>query len=145
MKSDVPTAVLNGRPVRNTSAGIIRKPPPAPTNPVRNPIRAPSTITRNVRKRWLVEIGFFFPRIIGTAASTMRTAKIPSIRSRFVNTKFPEVKIISGMDGTTHRRVQKMLMMEGIPKRTPVRTFIKCWRYFGIAPAKLVTPTMNSE
>ena len=44
---EVPTAVLKVNPVSNTSAGMIRNPPPAPTNPVRNPIRIPSRITKH--------------------------------------------------------------------------------------------------
>jgi len=145
INNEVPTAVLKGSPVKKTKAGIIKNPPPAPTSPVKNPMMSPSSITRKVLNFSLVEIGFFFPRIIGIAASTINTAKIPNSKSRFVKTKLPDVKSISGIDGTIQCRVQKILMIEGIPNNIPVRIFTKCWRYFGIAPTRLVTPTINNE
>ena len=37
IRSDVPTAVVMGTLNKLTSAGIIKKPPPAPTNPVTTP------------------------------------------------------------------------------------------------------------
>ena len=41
--NEVPTACFMGNFAKTTSAGIIRKPPPAPTNPVTNPTISPST------------------------------------------------------------------------------------------------------
>jgi len=39
---DVPTASFIGNLLRTTKAGIIKKPPPAPTNPVKTPTIPPS-------------------------------------------------------------------------------------------------------
>ena len=41
IKSDVPTAIFIGVLARNNKAGIIKKPPPAPTNPAIKPIIDP--------------------------------------------------------------------------------------------------------
>ena len=145
INKEVPTAVLKGRPVRNTNAGIIKKPPPAPTSPVRNPISKPSIITRNVLKRWLADVGSFFFRISETEASTISKANKPSTSPRLVKINPLNSTTTSGIAGTIHLRVQKIAMMEGMPNRMPVFKLISCSRYFGIAPTKLVTPTMNNE
>jgi hypothetical protein len=145
INSEVPTAVLNGRPVRNTSAGIIKNPPPAPTRPVKKPINVPSTMTRNTRNFPLSELASRGLRINRKDASTINTAKIPSSSSRLVKTKSFASKIIAGMAGTIQCRVAKIVAMEGMPKRNPVLRLTRFSRYFGIAPAKLVMPTMNNE
>lgn len=41
IKSDVPTAIFIGVFAKNNNAGIIRKPPPAPTNPATRPMIIP--------------------------------------------------------------------------------------------------------
>ena len=41
MSNDVPTACFIGKPAKKTKAGIIKKPPPAPKNPVTNPTKKP--------------------------------------------------------------------------------------------------------
>ncbi len=145
IKSEVPTAVLNGKPVSSTNAGIIRNPPPAPTSPVRNPIKTPSRITRNTRNRRFSEVISLRSLIMATEAMIIRTAKMPSSKILLVNSKGPIWNKTSGMDGTIHLRVQKMLRIDGRPNKNPVRIFTKCSLYFGTAPAKLVTPTINSE
>lgn len=45
INNDVPVATFMGSPVKSTSAGIIKKPPPAPTSPVSKPIMIPRTRT----------------------------------------------------------------------------------------------------
>lgn len=40
--NEIPTASFIGNLLKNTKAGITRNPPPAPTNPVRMPTKAPS-------------------------------------------------------------------------------------------------------
>ncbi len=89
IKSDVPAAVFMGRPVNNTSAGIIKKPPPAPTNPVRNPMSMPSTMINNVWYFFLRGCMSRLPLIIGMEASTIRMANRPSNKNRFVNPNSP--------------------------------------------------------
>ena len=42
--SEVPTADLIGNFVKSTNIGIIKKPPPTPTNPVTEPSKAPKKI-----------------------------------------------------------------------------------------------------
>src|SRR5688572_15439041 len=53
--------------------------------------------------------------------------------------------MISGMAGINHFRVIKMLSIEGMPNNRPAFTLTKWSLYFGTAPSKLVTPTMNKE
>lgn len=48
IKSEVPVAVFIGKPVSRTNAGMMRKPPPAPTKPVSSPIKVPSKMMSNV-------------------------------------------------------------------------------------------------
>ena len=43
INSEVPTACFMGSLLNSTSAGIIKKPPPAPTSPVSIPTNAPSS------------------------------------------------------------------------------------------------------
>ncbi len=40
-KSEVPTDILMGMRAKNTSAGMIKNPPPIPTMPVRMPVKKP--------------------------------------------------------------------------------------------------------
>ncbi len=42
--NEVPTAFFMGKPANKTKAGMIKKPPPAPTNPVKAPTNKPSII-----------------------------------------------------------------------------------------------------
>ena len=42
IKSDVPTAFFIGNLANSTKAGMIKKPPPAPTIPVKTPTMIPS-------------------------------------------------------------------------------------------------------
>lgn len=42
IRSEVPIAFFIGIFANNTNAGMIKKPPPAPTNPVSKPTRIPS-------------------------------------------------------------------------------------------------------
>ena len=42
--NDVPTAFFIDKPPNKTKAGIIKKPPPAPTNPVNTPTNKPSKV-----------------------------------------------------------------------------------------------------
>ena len=44
--NEVPTAIFIGSFDSITNAGIIRNPPPAPTNPVKSPTKAPSNRIR---------------------------------------------------------------------------------------------------
>lgn len=53
IKSDAPTAFFIGIPRNKTSAGIIKKPPPAPKTPVTKPTTAPSVIIKAT-----LELGF---------------------------------------------------------------------------------------
>lgn len=46
IKSEVPTASFMGNLASTTNAGIIKKPPPAPTKPVSAPTTSPSIIIR---------------------------------------------------------------------------------------------------
>tara|TARA_B110000971_G_scaffold100951_1_gene103849 strand:- start:245 stop:418 length:174 start_codon:yes stop_codon:yes gene_type:complete len=43
---DVPIAIFISSPANKTKAGIIKNPPPAPTNPVIAPTTIPSIITK---------------------------------------------------------------------------------------------------
>ena len=44
INSEVPTAILKGKPAINIRAGNSKKPPPIPTIPVNSPISEPKTI-----------------------------------------------------------------------------------------------------
>lgn len=41
INSEVPTACFMGKLAKNNKAGIIKNPPPAPKNPIINPIKNP--------------------------------------------------------------------------------------------------------
>lgn len=145
IKSEVPVAVFIGKPVSRTNAGMMRKPPPAPTKPVSSPIKVPSKTMSKVLYFFREGCISLRPRIMVKDANTIRTAKRPSKKSRFVTTNSPVVSITSGNAGTINLRVKKMVTMEGIPNRKPVLIFTKWSRYLGTAPAKLVVPTIKSE
>lgn len=61
MDKDVPTATFISNLATKTKAGIIKNPPPAPTNPVRTPTIRPSNIT----------IDFIFLQILTVAFSVL--------------------------------------------------------------------------
>lgn len=145
IKREVPAAVLNGKPVKKINAGIIRNPPPAPTNPVRKPMIRPSAMTKKNRTPCVSETFSCFPRIIEKDARIISNAKVPRMSTRFESVNESLWKITSGIAGIIHFRVKKMLMTEGIPKRNPVLILTVLSLYLGIAPTKLVTPTMNNE
>jgi hypothetical protein len=49
------------------------------------------------------------------------------------------------MAGTTHFRVTKIAAIDGMPKTRLVLILTRWSLYLGIAPTRLVTPTMNKE
>lgn len=145
MNRDVPDAVFIGSRVNNTRAGIIRKPPPAPTSPVRKPMSDPSRIVNGIRMLLGWFTTSFLPRIMEIDARIIKIANTPSNKRRLVTTTPLLSMKMEGIAGTTQRRVTKIVMMDGMPNNSPVLMLTSCSLYFGIAPARLVVPTMKSE
>lgn len=96
MTKEVPMATFIGIFKKLTNAGIIIKPPPAPTNPVKIPTTEPSPAAKNVlffcEDVVLISNTLFF-RIILYEAAIIKPAKIKSKKIFFVITKFPILKI----------------------------------------------------
>lgn len=93
---EVPMATFMGIFRKLTNAGIIIKPPPAPTNPVKNPTTEPSPTAKKAlffcEDVALISNTLFF-RIILYEAAIIKHAKIRSKKIFFVITKFPNLKI----------------------------------------------------
>ena len=105
----VPTAVFISRPVTKTKTGMIRKPPPAPTRPVRTPTARPSVrmtaIFFHVGKG-VVGLVAFFPTIIPRAAKSIKTANRSIKKVLLVRVKDAVSRMISGIRGTRCARVR---------------------------------------
>lgn len=145
--SDVPTASFMGIPARITRAGIIRKPPPAPTSPVKIPTRAPSRIVKSIVLYGEIvscDGDVLYGRIIENAASTMIIAKRIRMNESLLIVKYPR-EIIFGRCGMIQRRVTYTEMMDGIPKSIAVLICTFPFRYCWILPIRAVTPTIKSE
>jgi len=143
IKSDVPIASFIGILLNITRAGIIIKPPPAPTNPVMVQTPAPSKIIQRMC--------FFFPvllsfcgRIIESEAAIMSTAK-KTINSISFERDICHINISLGIWGMIHVRVKNTAITAGIPNIITCIGFTSFCRVYFIPPTRLVTHTMKRE
>ncbi len=123
INSDVPIASFIGSLIKITKAGINRKPPPAPRNPVTRPISTPY-ITKILGLDFaLTAVSTFLLLIIATEAATIRIAKTTITKSECVTLKFPILKNTSGKYGMRNLRATNTVVMEDDPNNKTVLKF----------------------
>jgi hypothetical protein len=93
----------------------------------------------------LVSAISFGVRIIETDAATINKAKSSIMANAFVTMMPSNSNRLDGIAGTNTFRVRKTAIMEGMPNTKAVLKSIRPVLYFGIAPTKLLKPTINSE
>lgn len=144
--NEVPTATFILRLLSFVNAGIIIKPPPAPTIPVKHPIHKPLTkFSARLFLFIITSLNSVLPLIIINADPIMITENNTNIKMRFVNSKSPIKKRDSGISGTKNFLVKKIEIMVGIPNNNAVLKLTCCFRDFIIVPIKLADPTTKSE
>ena len=75
---EVPIAIFISNPANKTNAGIIKKPPPAPTKPVTTPTTRPSVKTKMglfLKEKFFGFFSLFFSLIIIVAARIINAEK----------------------------------------------------------------------
>ncbi len=104
IKREVPIAFFIGSFAKRTRAGIIKKPPPAPTIPVSTPTMDHSAkipmILNFVAAPVFLRFGCFVFLIILTDAANMISAKNNIFATSLVKLKEPKLIISNGIDGT---------------------------------------------
>ena len=128
--------LTNKNPISvETSAGIIKNPPPAPTRPVNRPTIAPSTMINGKLKEIVlpatVELEDFLSRIIEKDAAIISTANSSMSSMLFLRAKDAVVNSSSGIAGTIYFLVKKTIAMEGAPKISAVFILTSPSLYFG--------------
>lgn len=144
--NEVPTAIFILRLLSFVNAGIIIKPPPAPTTPVKHPIHKPLT-KFNTRLFFftITSLNSVLPLTIINADPIIIIENNTKIKIRLVNSKSPIKKRDLGISGTKNFRVKKIEIIVGIPNNSAVLKFTCCFRDFIIVPIKLADPTTKSE
>ncbi len=148
MIREVPTAFFIGNFTRKISAGINRKPPPAPSRPVTKPMLMP--YPRSLKNLIQSEHSFSgsalpVSRIMLMEAINMSIPKRTIVRKDSVTVKVPIVIISLGIIGISNFRVAKTVTTEAAPKNKAAFKFTKPLRRLPTEPIKLVKPTINKE
>ena len=116
MKREVPTAFFMGNFANKTNDGIIKKPPPAPTNPMIIPIVNVWISNVNNEKLPTVSSVVFFFFNIEIAAKTIIHAKNTIKKSLLVTKNGSSIRG-EGISGTINRLVKYTAIKEGIANR----------------------------
>ena len=123
--SDVATASFIGILARITSAGMMRKPPPAPTKPVTAPTMRPSRVMRGKFKGWFSSLSpSLRPLIIETEAANMITAKTVMMSWSLLMLTKPRL-ISAGISGMRNFLTKKTPKKAGTAKIAPILKFTR--------------------
>ncbi len=142
---DVPMAFLIGILKKTFKAGTIRKPPPAPTNPVKVPTRLPFFITSSIEGESVLVLGFVRPLIILMPARSITEAKERSIKRSLVRVSPEREKISSGIKGMPNLLTSKTESIEGAANKSPVLMSTLSFLYCLKNPTKEAALTTKRE
>lgn len=146
--SDVPMTCLIGSFVRYKSAGMIKNPPPAPTNPViPHTTNHSNPITRycimGLRSCFVI-LDWVFLRNMDHDAMSIITANTTIINTDLLKENH-QTAIMSGISGMSRLRTIVTQTNDGIPNNNPVRTSTCQALYFGTKAMRLVIHTNHNE
>src|SRR5690554_2542570 len=147
MVNEVPIAFFIGKLAKKTKTGIIKKPPPAPTNPDIVPINNPCDIN-GIAEVTILGVAKFFCLgflIIFEEAANMTTEKNIIISLDFEIVTLLLNVIASGSKGSSCDRVKKTAKSDGMPNNSTILKFTFLSMLFLILPTADVLPTINSE
>ena len=147
INSEVAMAFLTGSLVNKIRAGIIRKPPPAPTKPVTMPIKNPSIKMMRYFKPTVRVYGAtsFFCLSIKKAAVNMSNPKKIIIPDSFKIEYVPILNSRSGNIGIKNLRERKTPINDGTENRKPILKSTNFLKLLFIVPKVDETPTINKE
>ena len=137
-------ACFIGKFPKNNSAGIIKKPPPAPKKPVIKPTKSPIIAIRKWSSRFSVSSGVDV-LIIDKEAAIIRKANTVIMTKFFDISKEFTVRIIAGIFGKITSLTKSNESTEGIAKTRAALIFRFPSLYWLKLPNIAVIPTINKE